>query len=234
LQREATLWKQLNHQYILPFLGLYTSEDATYMISPWMDNGDAFNYVIRHPEVDRLKLLLQVAEGVEYLHNREPAIAHGDLRGPNIFISASGNARIADFGLSQIAAEFYPENSTVWQTGGNPRWRAPELLRAETFEQARKTMPSDIFSFGRVMIELITGQVPFPDIRVPQAVQKKVQNYEQYPRPQTEEAITRGLDETVWKLAEDCWLPQPESRPGAAQVVQRLSFAKETRDALSV
>ncbi|KDQ16034.1 hypothetical protein BOTBODRAFT_97408, partial [Botryobasidium botryosum FD-172 SS1] len=130
LAREAKVWSQLRHPNVLPFLGLCTLTSVPYLISPWMENGHVLDYVQTNPDADRVCLLAQVADGLEYLHNLEPEpVIHGDLRGPNILISPSGDARIADFGLSELKADIYDSCSTSFITAGNSRWQAPEILR---------------------------------------------------------------------------------------------------------
>ncbi|KAG6326687.1 hypothetical protein ID866_12305, partial [Astraeus odoratus] len=69
------------------------------MVSAWMDNGNAYEYV-QNTLVDPRPLLSDIAEGLRYLHNHEPPIYHGDLKGQNVLISDDGHALLADFGLS--------------------------------------------------------------------------------------------------------------------------------------
>lgn len=132
------------------------------MVSPWMMNGSAISYLQRKPNADRLRLLAQAAEGVNYLHTFHPLVVHGDLRGPNILVSESGDACIADFGLAHVAAKDNKHSySTKWKLAGNPRWMAPELLFGDG---ADRTPATDVFSFGRLIIELLTGEHPFCEL----------------------------------------------------------------------
>jgi len=73
-----------------------------------MENEDALAYVEQKPEANRLQLLAQVAEGLAYLHGLEQPVIHGDLKTATVFISHTGNARIADFGLSELVEEEKP------------------------------------------------------------------------------------------------------------------------------
>lgn len=74
----------------------------------------------------------------------------------NILISNLGSALIADFGLSHEVAKDMKGYSTEWYDSGNPRWKAPEILQAETLDDALRTTMSDIYSFGRVIYEVIS------------------------------------------------------------------------------
>ncbi|KDQ10340.1 hypothetical protein BOTBODRAFT_115883, partial [Botryobasidium botryosum FD-172 SS1] len=161
--REVAVWERLDHPHILPLLGLYTHGLSTYMVSPWMDNGDALDYVQNNPQVDywawlnpMTAKLLQIAEGVGYLHTLSPPVVHGDLKAVNIFISVAGDAYIGDFGLSQATSPEIEENSTSWNIAGHPRWQAPELLDSEGDSFPPRTTESDMFALGRVAYEVNT------------------------------------------------------------------------------
>ncbi|KDQ16917.1 hypothetical protein BOTBODRAFT_186127 [Botryobasidium botryosum FD-172 SS1] len=221
LNREIQVWEVFNHPRILRFIGLYTEGDKTYMVSPYMQNGNACEYTRNHPGVNFLRVLLQVAEGLEYLHGLNAV--HGDICGNNILVSASGDAYIADFGLSLVEGKSHPEDySSSWHNGGNARWKAPELM-AES-DPCRSTM-SDMFSFGRLILELTTGQKPFPEIKNEFIVMLKVWRGDHPQRPRGDDVIARGLNDEVWKLAQDCWQKNPRSRPTATEAVQRLKTA---------
>ncbi|KAI6035600.1 hypothetical protein F5J12DRAFT_705849, partial [Pisolithus orientalis] len=74
-------WSRLAHENILPLLGITTEFDSTVsIISPWMQNGNAHNYV-QDTTVDPRPLILGIAQGLHYLHNYMPSsIFHGDLK----------------------------------------------------------------------------------------------------------------------------------------------------------
>ncbi|KDQ07887.1 hypothetical protein BOTBODRAFT_38446 [Botryobasidium botryosum FD-172 SS1] len=227
LLREMRVWSRLSHPNVLPFLGWHQLGSVTYLVSPWMTNGHISEFVRKHPEADSLKLLVQVASGLEYLHTFQPPVIHGDLRGPNILISQSGDVRIADFGLSELKADEY--YSTPWFCAGHPAWQAPELLRAETNEEARRTAASDVFAFGRVMLEIFTMKVPFFYIHH-RGIAKRVEAGELPNRPCDHTTVARGLDDTMWSLMVDCWDAIPSQRPSAIDLVSRLRAAVDSRE----
>ncbi|KDQ07623.1 hypothetical protein BOTBODRAFT_87117, partial [Botryobasidium botryosum FD-172 SS1] len=152
IEREVHVWRRLQHPNILPLIGLCTLDSVTYMVSPWMANGNAFDYVRSNRGVDRLLLLAQAADGLKFLHDFNPTIVHGDMRGPNVLISASGSACIADFGLSHVVEEASKFSySTSWMRAGNCAWMAPELLGDDPPPRSTET---DVFSFGRMIVEV--------------------------------------------------------------------------------
>ncbi|KDQ18580.1 hypothetical protein BOTBODRAFT_171398 [Botryobasidium botryosum FD-172 SS1] len=153
IKRELHAWRRLKHRRILPLISTCTlSDNMTYMISPWMHHGSILAYLEleQYQDVDRLLLLMQIGEGLQYLHEFDPPIVHGDVRGHNILISESGEACLADFGLSLALEEVSFSNSSNFHHGGNARWMAPELM---AHPPATRSAASDVFSFGRAIVE---------------------------------------------------------------------------------
>ncbi|KDQ11694.1 hypothetical protein BOTBODRAFT_35125 [Botryobasidium botryosum FD-172 SS1] len=219
IRREIKAWKGLQHPNILPFIGSVTLKYITYLVSPWMENGDALSYVRGHPDVDCVLLVAQIAEGVKYLHTHDPVVVHGDLKATNVFISDAGEARIGDFGLSQKLIEDVSRNiTTSWFAGGTLRWQAPELLLAGSLEEARPKTFSDIFALGRIIVELFTQDIPFPDLSDGTVLTLTLSG-KLPPRPVEEEIIQRGLDDRMWRLMEDCCRLRPSVRPTALAAV---------------
>ncbi|KDQ17861.1 hypothetical protein BOTBODRAFT_541919 [Botryobasidium botryosum FD-172 SS1] len=219
--QEASIWGRLNHPNILPFLGLPSIDGLPHLMSPLMQNGAADEFVKRNPNVNRVLL------GLEYMHTRDPPIIHGDLKANNILVSDDGSACLSDFGLSRTHAE---ANSTATlETGhlssttsitkayhANFRWGAPEVLLGEMC----RTPASDIYSLGRLKVELLTGKVPFPRLTDHAIILHVAVG--QYDRPTDSDAIACGLGDEMWALIQECWNRDPRERPSASQVVGRL------------
>ncbi|TDL21795.1 kinase-like protein [Rickenella mellea] len=220
---EAVIWRQLKHPNILPFYGVFTGDehfDRLCLVSPWMDAGNAIDYLNVHPDGNRLSLLSDVAQGLKYLHLFQPPIIHGDLKGANIFVSPSFTACLGDFGLARFRDS---QESTLATTTGNMtgtlRWQAPELLNTVEGESTRRSEQCDIYSFGCVCLELMTGKPPFSEIRIDGAVMMAIAKG-QIPQRPLENAIERGLDDTLWDLMQQCWNFDPALRPRIAQVAE--------------
>ncbi|KAJ7844191.1 kinase-like domain-containing protein, partial [Mycena leptocephala] len=83
LNREALIWRQLCHSNVLPFFGIYYLENRTRLclVAPWMENGNIMKFLTNNnpSNTDRLSLILDVAQGLQYLHEEE--VTHGDLKG---------------------------------------------------------------------------------------------------------------------------------------------------------
>jgi len=220
------VWRDLWHPNVLPFIGPITLESKLYMVSPWMENGDARVFVRRNPNVNRSIILLQIARGLQYLHSRNPAVVHGDLKAANVLISNNGEARIADFGLSRATDISSAGYSTGWRVAGNARWQAPELLQdSDSGQLPQRTKESDVFAFGRVMIEIYTGEVPFFYLRDMAVLVSLVKGILIPNRPTEPEVISRGLNDRMWEIVKDCCSQHPAHRLTVGDLVHQLWLA---------
>lgn len=101
-RRELRFGKHIQHQYILPFLGVAETASYTAIITPLISNGNMLDYIRAHPAANRHFLVVQVAEALAYLHDTA-GIVHGDLKCENVLVSEQGSALLADFGLYTLA-----------------------------------------------------------------------------------------------------------------------------------
>ncbi|KAJ7802196.1 kinase-like domain-containing protein [Mycena olivaceomarginata] len=191
--REALVWKDLHHPYILPFLGIDRDSfpSALCMVSPWMEHGTVMDYLKNHGHENVDKLLYEVAQGLQYLHSRN--IVHGDLRGGNILVDEDWNACLADFGLSM----FTDVTSTMTTNrGGSPYWMAPELIDPD---------------------RLYTGRPPFANLNEAAAMMKTLDG-KRPERPVGPPAVS----DILWHHISTYWAENPEARPATQLVVQNM------------
>jgi serine/threonine protein kinase len=164
----------------------------------------------RTPWWQRLRWALDAATGLAFLHERE--IVHRDIKSPNLLLE-NGRLKVGDFGL----ARFFTSSvgATTQKTVGSPAWMAPEVITNGT----RISPPSDIFSFGVVLWEFMTGQIPWQSCNSMHVVYQVVCNAARPPLPRLP---LPSPPAGYINLIQECWMQAPESRPACADVVERL------------
>lgn len=107
--------------------------------------------------LSRLKVLLDIASALVYLHSLDPRIVHCDLKPENVLIEQQRImvlARLVDFGLSRLVT------SNARHIGGTRLWMAPELRRSGTASVTKPVPSVDVFSFGLLTRFMATGRLP--------------------------------------------------------------------------
>ncbi|KAK0435392.1 kinase-like domain-containing protein [Armillaria borealis] len=214
--REALVWRNVKHPNVLPFLGVNKEIFAPSfcLISPWMDNGDIMSFLRRHPRLDRLKSITDVARGMAYLHSLEPPIVHADIRGANILITSDFRCCLADFGLA-LAVEPPSSSSCNNSISGSLRWLAPEILHFHLFDP-RYLAARDVYAFGCTIVEIFTGKPPYPHIRHDSAIIHEVLTKGNRPeRPSM-------MPDELWKLVSQCFLASADRRPLSSDLLYNL------------
>ncbi|RWR96278.1 putative leucine-rich repeat receptor-like serine/threonine-protein kinase [Cinnamomum micranthum f. kanehirae] len=156
-QNEAHLLMRVHHRNLVPFIG-YCQEDGNmaliynYMAQGHLgthlsdSNSDALSWD------RRLRIALDVAQGLEYLHNGcKPPIIHRDVKTANILLNERLEAKIGDFGLSKVFSDDLTHVSTAVK--GTFGYLDPEYCNSNNL-----TEKSDVYSFGVVLLQLITGK----------------------------------------------------------------------------
>ena len=160
MENELCILSKCIHPRICQFLGAKVTPDRTYMIFEYMHNRDLSYYmssVVLSPH-DRRRIMLDIATGLHYLHNRHPEIiVHRDLKPENILINKHGEAKIGDFGISKLVSTL--ECKTFeGHTGeaGTYVWMSPEVLKHEVYNYK-----TDMYSLGLLIYYVWTGKRPF-------------------------------------------------------------------------
>ncbi|MBW8041558.1 MAG: protein kinase [Planctomycetes bacterium] len=159
--REARVLASLNHPNIATiYEELKEAEGAGFLVLEYVP-GDTLAERIGRKRLkvkEALTIGLQIAEGVAAAH--EKGVIHRDLKAGNIKITPEGKVKVLDFGLAKaISGETLSQQSTITEPGriiGTPAYMSPEQARGEQTDER-----SDIWSFGCVLYEMLTGRVPF-------------------------------------------------------------------------
>ncbi|CAK9220490.1 unnamed protein product [Sphagnum troendelagicum] len=160
---EIELLSMVHHKYLVSLVGYCLDKKKLMLVYEYVSGGDLRKRlhgdgVSRRPLSwkQRTRIILQVAEGLEYLHDKcHPTIIHRDVKSNNILLTKKLEAKVADFGLSKLRAieqGITPTHITTVVKG------TPGYLDPEYQESGMLTNKSDVYSFGIVLMEILTGQ----------------------------------------------------------------------------
>lgn len=231
-QGEVDLMSKIRHPNLVALLGYSSDGPEPLVVYELMQNGSLHDQ-LHGPSCGtaltwslRLKIALEAARGLEHLHqNCKPAIIHRDFKASNILLDASFNAKVSDFGLAVALEEtgFLKDDVQVQGTFG---YIAPEYLMDGTL-----TEKSDVYGFGVVLLELLTGRLPV-DTSLPLGSQSLVTWVTPVltNREKLMEILDSSLQDTVNEkhlhqvaaVAVLCVQTEPSYRPLIADVVQSL------------
>lgn len=219
-----------HHPNLVKLLGYCRTKDGKLLVYEFFENGSLNHYMRRsnpgskeaHLDWDtRLKIALGAAEGLAYLHNRDPRIIHRDVKASNILLDKNFEAKVSDFGLARLIDPAKTHVTTF--IAGTKAYIAPEYQKS-----LRLTVKCDVYSYGIVLLELLTGKDPsmgrnfdiimwvrrrmgsspdFFDVRMIDSIDKDA----------NKEAMTKVL-----YLALDCTKTLPHQRPTMDEVVEQL------------
>lgn len=213
--REAEILSKLHHPNVVAFYGVVKDGPGGTLatVTEFMVNGSLRHVLQRNKNLDRRKRLIiamDAAFGLEYLHSKN--IVHFDLKCDNLLVNLKDQSRpickVGDFGLSKI------KRNTLVSGGvrGTLPWMAPELLNGGSNKVSEKV---DVFSFGIVMWEILTGEEPYANMHYGAIIGGIVNNTL---RPH----VPASCDPEWRKLMEQCWAPDPAQRPAFAEIAGRL------------
>ncbi|KXN85919.1 Glyceraldehyde-3-phosphate dehydrogenase 2 [Leucoagaricus sp. SymC.cos] len=230
---ELALLAHVSHLNVIPLYGAFLSSESRpriCIVTPWMENGNLADFLKKSPNTPRIPLMSDVAVGLQFLHDM--SIIHADLKARNVLVSRSERAMLVDFGVSTVVSTNVG-TSTAEDFSGTVYWMAPELVVAE--ETLPPTQQSDMWGFGCVCFEALTGQIPFGDTyNPPQLVAAFMRGRVTPLRPkQTGNPTIVGGGPLV-TLAERCWDYDTNRRPTAVEALQFLTELDEKHDRPSV
>ncbi|EMD31965.1 hypothetical protein CERSUDRAFT_59202, partial [Gelatoporia subvermispora B] len=219
---EAIIWRHLRHPNITAFYGVDTSLFALCLISEWMPLGTIAQTLSRKPDMNRIKLLVDIANGLGYLHALD--IVHADVKSANVLVNDQHIASLIDFGIATLSTDAAVTFTSMTSTTGTTRWAAPEILDPELVgrKESKFTSECDIYSLSMTMWEVFTGLPPFHHCNNDGTVIHKVMSQKRPTFPPRSVALSVGLTDTIWALMENCWDHNPSRRPVINDVLSVL------------
>ena len=207
---EASLMCQLTHLNVVGFIGAITEPSNLSIITEFAARGSLADILIDGTVPltfsARLRIALDAARGMHYLHTSNPVILHRDLKTDNLLVTDGFVIKVADFGLTR----FLSEGKQMTQVG-TPMWMAPEIIQGRQY-----TQKADVYAFGIILWEVLTRLEPYED-KEPMQIVLEVVNCQLRPHLPPE----LGSSPLV-PLMVECWQQDPAMRPSFQQVVKRL------------
>ncbi|KAG8921505.1 hypothetical protein FRC01_000217 [Tulasnella sp. 417] len=225
LARELKVWAGLRHPHVLPLLGFYLDDDygTALLISEFMMNGDLKDYITKMAPTyfERLHLVRDLTDGLAYLHAETNSVRHGDLKPGNVLVNPHCRAMLADFGLSKNLGTGHTGFTTGNDGRGTVRFSSPEILLEGA---AAQSLANDIWSWGCLVLEAMTDEIPFSDI---EHEPKLILALGKGETPCEAETLTLQLPQFS-NLLVKCWTRQPNQRPKAADCLLAIQSALPT------
>ncbi|KAI3705032.1 hypothetical protein L1987_75262 [Smallanthus sonchifolius] len=161
---ELVFLSRLHHKHLVMLVGYCEEREEKLLVYEYMKNGALYDHLHDKKNIDtnssllnswkmRIKIALDAARGIEYLHNYAvPSIIHRDIKSSNILLDANWVARVSDFGLSLMGPESDSEHRPT-KAAGTVGYIDPEYYGLNVV-----TAKSDVYGLGVVMLELLTGK----------------------------------------------------------------------------
>lgn len=223
-EQKVVLWKRvpalkrLSHPNLLQFYGVNITLFRLAIIYNSTEDHDIIEYSMSHADVPQMALLLQVTEGLRYLHSLD--IPHGDLRSDNVRIDGAGNVRLTDYGLGDLKRN--PRLTMIVDPRAVETPLAPELS-CVTGVSVTESKPADIFALVMLTLELLTGKRPFSG-QPPAIVAFLISQGIRPEFPVNSEDV--GLTIQMQKLLRGGWHPDPTERPTIHEVIRVFNDAR--------
>ncbi|XP_065332513.1 raf homolog serine/threonine-protein kinase Raf [Cloeon dipterum] len=216
-KNEVAVLKKTRHVNILLFMGC-VSEPELSIVTQWCEGSSLYKHLhvmeIKFELLHLIKVAHQIAQGMDYLHAKN--IIHRDLKSNNIFLRDDLTVKIGDFGLATVKAN-WAGSQQFHQPAGSILWMAPEVIRMQ--DESPYSFQSDVYAFGIVLYEVLTGLLPYGNIKNKDQILFMVGQGKLKPdfsklRPDTPKGMRR--------LAKNCIKFQRDQRPLFKQILASL------------
>lgn len=208
---EVRIMKRLRHPNVVLFMGAVTRAPNLSIVTEFLPRGSLYRLIHRpNSQLDerkRLRMALDVARGMNYLHNSTPVIVHRDLKSPNLLVDKNWVVKVCDFGLSRMKHNTFLSSKS---TAGTAEWMAPEVLRNEPSNEK-----CDVFSFGVILWELATLQQPWGGMNPMQVVGAVGFQHRRL-------EIPNDMDPVIADIIMKCWHNDPKMRPSFSEIMMAL------------
>ncbi|RHY30253.1 hypothetical protein DYB32_004458 [Aphanomyces invadans] len=215
LVREIVMMAKLAHPNIVTFRGFtFTTQDDLKCVTEFMAGGTVRALLDKKKRAlswdsEKLRLALDVAMGLAYLHGQTPTLMHRNIKASKVLLTP---------GLGSV----WTSQETMTAAVGTMEWAAPELLRNEDY-----STPADVFSFGVFLTELDTRMIPYTDVRDKRSKSLTDDSLMmQIVMGQLRPSVSPSCPRPIQKLIQSCLQVNAAHRPAMADVVAILNQEK--------
>ncbi|MFC1652592.1 protein kinase [Planctomycetota bacterium] len=224
-QREAKLLASLSHPNIAVIHEIIEEAESGYLVLEYIPGQTLAEHIAKGPLKlqEALTIALQIAEAMAAAHDHD--VIHRDLKPGNIKITTEGKVKVLDFGLAKTSVSSSTSTEpTVTQAGrvlGTPAYMSPEQARGKSTD-----LRTDIWSFGCIMYEMLTGNVPFEGETATDTIAHIIE------REPNWDALPAEAGPQLRKVLHKCLEKDPDGRyQSAAQILQDLYSYQATLSA---
>lgn len=228
---EVALLKNIEHKNLVQLLGYIDKANERILITEYVSNGTLREHLDgQHGLIlgfnQRLEIAIDVAHGLTYLHlYAEKPIIHRDVKSSNILLTEGFMAKVADFGFARTGPTEPGQSQIQTDVRGTAGYVDPEYLRTNYL-----TIKSDVFSYGILLLEILSGRRPIEARRGPTERITVRWAFNKYQRgnvrdildPMLTEAVNEDILNKIFDVAFQCVAPTREDRPSMKEVVERL------------
>ncbi|XP_033992991.1 mitogen-activated protein kinase kinase kinase 7-like [Trematomus bernacchii] len=219
IDKEAEILSVLSHKNIIQFYGAVLESPNYGIITEFASGGSLYEYLSseQSEEMDMEQIMtwaIQIAKGIHYLHAEAPVkVIHRDLKSRNVVMTADRTLKICDFGASKFLS-----HTTHMTVVGTFPWMAPEVIQSLPVSET-----CDTYSYGVVLWEMLTREVPFKGFEGLQVAWLVVEKQERL-------TIPSSCPASFAELMRKCWQADPKERPQFKQVMVTLeTMANDSR-----
>ncbi|KAM4730965.1 mitogen-activated protein kinase kinase kinase 20 [Anableps anableps] len=219
IENEAEILSVLSHRNIIQFYGAIVEAPNYGIVTEYASGGSLYDYLSsdESEEMDMGQIMswaAEIAKGMHYLHSEAPIkVIHRDLKSRNVVLGADKVLKICDFGASKFLS-----HTTHMSLVGTFPWMAPEVIQSLPVSET-----CDTFSYGVVLWEMLTREIPFKGLEGIQVAWLVVEKNERL-------TIPSSCPTSFAELMTKCWAAEPKERPMFKQILCTLeSMSKDSQ-----